>query len=523
MTYKDILKSNQKRLLNLFNLDTFSSTIGFGDRKYWAWKTIDFPNATFQSGVKSLAISVKLDIALDKNLYLEIIDKVIFAIPNIRNKNKSFNEAFPNENSYCVTALVIYDILFCIDLLKDHINQHKIEKYFSIVEPSINYLINNEEKHAIISNHLATAAAALCLWQELTGKHKNSYKKIIDKIIINQSDEGWYKEYEGPDPGYQTLCLQYLSTIIKKTNDKKLKISLQKSFKFLYYLIHPDGTTGGLYGSRNTEVVYPGGLSLLRNISDHSSLCFHFLSKGIFNGFSLLPQDIDSDNYIPLLNSFASAALNEKNISRNKNKLKPFFVLSGKKHFKDSGIEVFSNDNYYSILNYKKGGTLLVYDILSKKCVYESGGIFLIKSGKKYSTQIFDKSVIKNEDGTFISSLYNNNEKYPSHFQTVLIRLLSISFFKIPSVVEIFKKVIVKMLITRKSRTNIRIKTFVDYKKHNIHITHNFLQDIGECNLYVGKKFKSIHMASSGYFTKKLVYNSTKSIVKEQTNFLKTI
>ena len=51
MTYKDILKSNQKRLLNLFNLDTFSSTIGFGDRKYWAWKTIDFPNFPKNAGL----------------------------------------------------------------------------------------------------------------------------------------------------------------------------------------------------------------------------------------------------------------------------------------------------------------------------------------------------------------------------------------------------------------------------------------------------------------------------------------
>ena len=52
--YRNILKYNQLRLLNLFNLDKLSSKIGNGDRKFWAWKTIDFPNTTFQSGVNEI-------------------------------------------------------------------------------------------------------------------------------------------------------------------------------------------------------------------------------------------------------------------------------------------------------------------------------------------------------------------------------------------------------------------------------------------------------------------------------------
>ena len=64
--YTEILKYNQLKILNLFNLDNLSVKKGLGDRKFWAWKTIDFANATFQSAVNTLAVSIKLNIALDK-------------------------------------------------------------------------------------------------------------------------------------------------------------------------------------------------------------------------------------------------------------------------------------------------------------------------------------------------------------------------------------------------------------------------------------------------------------------------
>lgn len=513
--YKDILKYNQLKLINIFNLDKLSSKIGIGDRKYWAWKTVDFPNATFQSGVNALAVSIKLNIAIDKDFYLKIIDHAIKAIPNIANKNYSLNEAFPNESSYCITALVAYDTLYCIDLLKDEMGEEKIKVYFSIIEPLINYLIKKKEEHAIISNHLATSAAALFLWEELTGKQKNAYKNILEIIFKNQSSEGWYMEYEGPDHGYQTLCVHYLSTIYSKTQDETLRLSLKKSFNFLYHFIHPDGTIGGLYGSRNTEVVYPGGLSVLNNISDTAFFCWSALNDGISKQMSLLPQDIDSDNYIPLLNSFALAALNENEHLEKKKLLPAFYIKKQKIDFTKSGIEIFSNDNYFSILNYKKGGTLKVYDLLKKKCVYDSGGIYYLNSDKKFTSQRFDKSIKISETGSFGYFLYNYEEKYPSLIQTILIRLMSITIFKITNLLELFKKILVKILITNKKKSKIKIFTQVVYGDNSLTLYFDLPKNINKKGLYLGEKFKAIHMASSGYFIKNNVYMNQNNIVEE--------
>ena len=64
----------------------------------------------------------------------------------------------------------------------------------------------------------------------------------------------------GADPGYQTLAIYYLYHAWRLTGNTELLTSLRLSGEFLTYFVHPDGTIGGLYGSRNTEVFYPGGI-----------------------------------------------------------------------------------------------------------------------------------------------------------------------------------------------------------------------------------------------------------------------
>ena len=65
--YRNILIDSLPRLLNCYNLDESNSTSGFGDRSFWGWKTTDFANGTFQGGVHSIAVAIKLDL-IDKKL-----------------------------------------------------------------------------------------------------------------------------------------------------------------------------------------------------------------------------------------------------------------------------------------------------------------------------------------------------------------------------------------------------------------------------------------------------------------------
>lgn len=61
----------------------------------------------------------------------------------------------------------------------------------------MHFITKHDEKHAIISNHLATGVAAIALWNKITGETNSRYKELLGLIYDNQSEEGWYKEYEG--------------------------------------------------------------------------------------------------------------------------------------------------------------------------------------------------------------------------------------------------------------------------------------------------------------------------------------
>ena len=507
--FNEVLFYNQSRLINLYNLDPISETYGVGDRKFWAWKTIDFPNSTFQSGVTSLAISILKRNCNDLDFYLKLIDGIVHAIGKTSNKNFSLNESFPNENSYCVTALVAFDVLFSIDLLNDVLTPKKKDEYIKIVSPHITYLKEHDEKHAFISNHLATAAAALFFWTHLTKKDEIEYQKILNKIYSKQSSEGWYTEYEGPDIGYQTLCTHYLSTIYLKSRNEQLGDSLKKSLRFIRYFLHPDHTIGGLYASRNTEVYYPGGICALSEHFEDAAIIASHMKVGVENNNTLLPQDIDADNYIPLLNSYAYASLFEETLPKT---AKLFYETPNQINFEKCGIELYSNNNYFSIFNYKKGGVLKIFDLNSNNCVYESGGLMFYHKNKKLTTQRYNNSITLSFNRTFLFPLYTYKESYPSSFHTIIIRLLSIFFFKSVGLSELFKKVVVKLLMTNKNQTSFKVKMNLEYKSNEVQLTYVLPKILSKSHKIFDQKFKTIHMASSGYTSKNTVI-SEKTIV----------
>lgn len=494
--YLEILDHGVLRLLSMYNVDEFSSTYGIGDREYWGWKIKDFANGTMQGGVHSLAIAIKLNLFDDnqKRKALQLVNDIILSTRKITYNNGSLEESYPRENSFCVTALVAFDILSAIYHLELDIN-----KYKGVIKPMIDFITHNNEEHAVISNHLATGAAAIVLWNYLTGDNNNRYKDLLNVIYKNQSNEGWYKEYEGADPGYQTLATHYLFSIYTLTKDEILLKSLEKSAEFLKYFIHPDGTMGGLYGSRNTEVYYPGGVvGLSAYIPDFAMIAKYLEPRGQH----ILPQHIDIGNFVPLLNSYAVAALyyeeNRRYIESQKSK--PFWFTTGEKDFPESGIHIFSNDNYFAIVNYKKGGTLKVFDKSSLQ-VQEDGGIFgKLENGKKFSTQMIDED-IDFKDYAIKCKFYLVNEEYPTPLHFMVLRFLSLTLFRSVLLGNIFKKLVVRRLMTgREVIGGYAIRRFI-FEEDKVVVEEKIVKPKNTAWIgHVGKS-RAIHMASSGYFS----------------------
>lgn len=112
--YLKIVMNNLPRILSLFDNEKFSKTYGIGDRNYWAWAQIDYPNGTFQgfaNGLSKLYKARLLDEFFTESRFIEFIGSIFEGTSKLQNRNGSLNEAFPNEQSWCVTSLVAYDLI----------------------------------------------------------------------------------------------------------------------------------------------------------------------------------------------------------------------------------------------------------------------------------------------------------------------------------------------------------------------------------------------------------------------------
>lgn len=492
--YKDILIQNSARLLNLYDQDPGSVTLGFGDRSFWGWKVSDFPNATMQGGVHALSIGLELGIHEQEEFVLQTIDRAIRAIPKISSAKGSLQEAYPQEHSFCVTALVAYDALSAIERSGHRFSSEQKKDYLQIISPLIDFITSHGEEHAIISNHLATGVAAIVLWNKLSGATSQRHQELLDIILSHQSEEGWYLEYEGPDLGYQTLCLYYLSAALEHWDSPELLSSMKKAAAFQQAFMHPDHSIGGLYGARNTEVYYPGGLVFLEDGSAS------WLAKGMEQGVHLLPQHIDIGNFCPLLNAYAFAAWHLEKGKKSAD-IAPLFQGSMERLYPDAGLYLKSTEHYFAIVNFKKGGVLRVYDLASQKLDLEDGGLYGKNGGKSFSTQSYEPHA-EFKDYRISPTFVETNSSQPSALTTIIVRALSLSFFRSVGFGNFFKKKVVALLMTGKKKvTGSCTREFI-FSDDGIRVKETI--EPSSLRETVGRmgRFKAMHMASSGYYLK---------------------
>ena len=506
--YLNILEDNFDKLVNLFNRDIHSSSYGYADRLNWGWKISDFSNATLQGAVHSLAVGLRLSDKFKKHEepLLEIIKAAIRACKSISAKNGSLQEAYPNENSFCVTALVAFDILSALDILENKLDSEFHAEALEVVEPMIAFISKHNEEHALISNHLATAVAAIAIWNKRSNSNNKRHQELLEIIYSNQSAEGWYKEYESADPGYQTLCTYYLAAAYDNLKDDKLLASIQKSLNFLQYFVHPNGTIGGSYGSRNTEVYYPGGIVFMQSTLPEYGWMSNSFLKGIKNGENLLPQHIDIGNYVPLLNSYAFAALYFHDQSDGTCPFDTFEL-----DFPESGLYSKKTSAYHAILNYKKGGVIRVYDNSNGELDYSDDAYFgQLSSGIRFSNQGFQAGG-QFKDQKIESGFYRLNPSKPGPFSTVILRLLALTMFRSVGFGNWFKKRIVSMLMTTNKSVGGKVVRLINFEEDIIQIKDEIDKPSNTKTLVLSNNSRSIHMASSGYFLNQHFSRSKKS------------
>jgi len=510
--YLDQIHQVLPQLLGFYDSDPFSRTYGVGDRYYWAWKLIDFPNGTFQGIVNGLARLLRADLLLPEFVSCceGKIDSIFRGADSIRRANGSVEEAFPHESSFCVTALVAYDLLTAIEILDGQIGIRKKEQYLQIVKPMISFLRDADESHALISNHLATAAAALFKWSSLTSERvENNGRKFLDRILQHQCSEGWYREYEGPDPGYQTLCTYYLADLHRMRPDLGLQESLERSIQFLWHFAHPDGSFGGLYGSRNTRFYYPAGVRFLAQEIGEAAALDQFMGESVAEKTVVSLVAMDPQNVVPMFNAYAWAAV-QGEVSRKARKghlpvLPCLRCDEWSKDFPQGGLHVRSGKLFYTIVSFAKGGVVAHYDRSRKKMTWNAGTVVEERHHSRLSTQAWcdsPKVIVEGDQMVIESPLTKMNQELTTPFRFLALRIMSLTFMRIGVVNRIIKKLLVWMLITRKRRGKARVKREIRWEKNGQLVVSDTLLGEGRATLtlHSAENFRSIHMASAGYW-----------------------
>lgn len=449
--YLTQIRAALPRLVALFDEDSTGGSYGMGDRRHWAWALIDFANGTFQGAAGGLARLVAADLLPEPfttAAAIRRIDAMFLAADRIRRRDGSLEEAFPYEGSYCVTALGAYDLLTAIELLGDRWDAERRRAMLAVVEPMIRFLERSDETHAIISNHLATAAAALVKWERLTGETVPRAAELLDRILRHQSQEGWYCEYGGADPGYQSLCTYYLADVLRMIGDERLEASLDASVRFVWHFAHPDGSFGGLYGSRNTRFYYPAGLEFLAGRFPEAAALAAEMRRSIAAERVVTLAAMDEPNLVPMFNAYCWAATLDAEASLASTL--PCHSEPFRRHWPGAGLLVDRGASHYTIVGTRKGGVF--YHFSGDRCSAIDGGLVCRDGrGRRFSTQNLAAAEDANVTGDEIvvrATFQPVKRRLPTPLQFIMLRLLNVTVMRSMAIRERVKQLIVRLLIS---------------------------------------------------------------------------
>ena len=496
-----------RRLLSEQDRDPYSLTYGCFDRRHWGWKLADYSDATLQRNVYLLLwLYARSSDSNERSVLLQAVKAGLLYSANIQHSDGSFDQAFPNECSYGATAFLfnqLFDVYHAISGELDAIEKANIEKMLRL---AMDYLCNNDEGHGVITNHLASASLALMQGGELFDckKYSDKGEEILDEIIQSQSDEGWFPEYEGADPGYQSLCLYYLAKIWRMRGGDELLKALDASVSFLAWFVHPDGSYAGEYGSRRTSVFYPGGFSILSKELPLASRLASFMMGSFENGSTVTLSDVDVPNIAPLATNYIEA-IDSLHESASSVAL-PFESENVVQDFNGCGIHVRGTDKYYAIFGAANGGVIRVFDKLQKKEICnDTGYIGRLSGGAYITTQVTRMSPACETDENSIrleTSFCKMIRRRPTPSNFLVLRLANLTVMRSKWMREWVKRCLVKLLIKNDARLPIDLVRQIDLGPNGIAVKDDLRMDKSVKLEWLEHRrpFVSIHMASSKYF-----------------------
>ncbi|MGF1512175.1 MAG: hypothetical protein ACFB5Z_00545 [Elainellaceae cyanobacterium] len=251
------------KILTLQDRNPHSPTYGCFDRNFWQYKIIDFPSGMSQEFVLPLALAYGLSIP--ENTYYQQLALRRWVVAGMQyaarsaHPDGSCDDYFPFERAGGAAA---FSLLACLDSYRLlELEDPALLQFFS---RRADWLAHHQESGRL-TNHQALIALCLVLTGHLlhSDRWRSASEDRLAQVLSWQNPEGWFQEYEGFDPGYQTLTIACLARLYELQPSSALKDAIAKAVLLTAHFIHPDGSYGGEYTSRNTYNFFPHGFELV--------------------------------------------------------------------------------------------------------------------------------------------------------------------------------------------------------------------------------------------------------------------
>lgn len=510
MDFPPDLERALRRLLSEQNRDASTPTHGSFDRRHWSWKLVDFPEATFQRNAWPLAWWYSRLAADDprRPMLLAAVRAALGYACRIQHGNGAFDQAFPNEYSFGATAFLVAPLLAAWRVVREVLDPAEGAAIEACLRRGADFLCRHDETHGHIANHLAGAVWSLvqCADAFADPRYEARAMELLGRILGRQSTEGWFLEYEGADPGYQTLCIHYLAQVASRRSLPDLDTALTRAVEFLAWFVHPDGSFGGEYGSRRTAVFYPGGIALLAARLPLARRMTEFMAASIADGAAVGLADVDMGNLAPL----AASTLLMVDAMKGKAALDsvplPWEGAEARRDFPEAGLHLRGLGRYYAVLGASNGGVLKVFDREARRLVLDDAGYLgETRDGARLTTQVTERGRICRVDGDTVeleADFHALKAPVPTPTQFLILRLLNLTFMRSIFFGNLVKALLVRLLISGRAALPLRLVRRVTFSANGV-VVDDRIKTQGRLDLRrlgCGQPFVAVHMASSRYY-----------------------
>lgn len=500
--YAALALSTIPHLIHLVDRNPYSPTYGCFDREYWHYRTLDFPCGMSQEFVLPFALLYANPYPGNKYHGWERMREIAVAGIDFARRSShadgTCDDYFPYERAMGALVFSTYACTEAYLLLG--LEDERMVDFFR--RRGDHLAARNETGR--LSNHQAFAALAAYNIYLVTGDEK--YKRVSqDRVALTLSwqdkEEGWFQEYEGADPGYHTCSLSYLAKLFRKNRDESLIAPLTKAVEFAWYFMHPDGSYGGEYGSRNTYHFFPHGFEVLAPYTEKAAQINDLYLAGLDTDKR---YHNDDDRMCCHLVYDWLHAWEDYHPERSE--------VSGKEQdftqwFPRAGLAIVNRPRYYAISNLRKGGVTKVYD--AERCIASDTGVIgELDDGKVVVSHLMDEQhtvEAEPEAGRFAVSgvLSIRQRKLSSPLKVILFRAINLTVGRFHP--NLLRSLIQKMLITGKNRTSYPFTRTLEFNNNSLTIRDEFPEAVPFRRLSAGSDATSIYVANSNVYQESVV------------------